>query len=161
MRDVVTENRNLTTRVSTQSEARELELIELRQHLATQQVANITLTNQLTAVQTANDALRNAAVTTHPVATGGEDSRALRDEIRQLTVNRDSYKRRVIELSSKVGASQDRVQHRANRETVVRLTAELAEIQAQLEAANDRIVVLTADLETAELVAGLSSSSAK
>ena len=68
---------------------------------------------------------------------------------------------RVIELSSRGSASQDRVQHQADRDTVVRLTAELTEVLARLDAANDRIVVLTADLETAEIVAGLSSSSAK
>ena len=76
-----------------------------------------------------------------------------------MTVSWDSYKRRVTELSGKMVASQDRVQHRADCDTVVRLTAELAVVQAQLEASKDRIVVLTADLESAEHIAGLSQTS--
>ena len=72
MRDVATENRNLTTWVSTESEARELELNQLHTQLATQQVANVTLTYQLTQAQTENEALSNAVVTTPLVPTEGE-----------------------------------------------------------------------------------------
>ena len=58
-----------------------------------------------------------------------------------------------------MAASQDRTQHRADREKVVRLTAELEAVQAQLEDAKERILILTADLESAEHIAGLSQGS--
>ena len=75
-----------------------------------------------------------------------------------MTISRDSYQKRVTELSSKMVASQDRVQHRADREKVVRLTAELEAVKAQLEDTKERILILTADLESAEHIAGLSQS---
>ena len=46
----------------------------------------------------------------------------------------------------------------ADREKVVKLTAELEAVLAQLEEAKERILILTADLESAEHIAGLSQS---
>ena len=71
MREVVAENCVNATRAAAQSDARALELTELRQQLAAQQVANTDLTNQLAQSNASFAALHNAATTTPPVATGG------------------------------------------------------------------------------------------
>ena len=118
LRDTAAENRNLTTRVATENDARELELDQLRTQLATANINNITLTNRLTAAQAENEELRTAVTTTPLVPTEGADTRALMDEIRQLTVMRDSYKLRVVELSSRGSSSQDRAHNQTDRDTV-------------------------------------------